>query len=110
MARRPFVDTLRDVRAGEVLDEMSAKLQELVHAVQSTNAAGRITLSLDVKPMKGSTEAVVITDEIKLKKPEIKSKGTVMFPTPEGNLTRSHPRQDDLPGITLASDRTSAAS
>jgi len=109
MARRPFFDTLRDVRAGEVLDELAAKLQELVHAVQSTNGSGRLTLHLDVKPMKGSSEAVVITDEIKLKKPEIKSKGTVMFPTPEGNLTRQHPRQDDLPGITLASSAPAPA-
>jgi hypothetical protein len=97
--RRPFFDTLRDVRGGEVIDDLSARLQELVHAVQSTNATGSLTLTLEVKPMKGSTEAVVITDAIKLKAPQLKSKGTVMFPTPEGNLSRQHPNQAELPGL-----------
>lgn len=103
--RRPIADTLRDIRGGEALEDLSAKLQELVQAVQSTNASGTLVLKISVKPMKGSTEAVVVTDDIVLKKPEVKSSGTVMFPTVEGNLQRHHPKQDDLPGITLAADR-----
>lgn len=103
--RRPIADTLRDIRGGEALEDLSAKLQELVQAVQSTNAGGTLVLKISVKPMKGSTEAVVVTDDIVLKKPAVKSSGTVMFPTVEGNLQRHHPKQDDLPGITLAADR-----
>ena len=109
MARRPFFDTLREVRSGEVIDDLAEKLQELVQAVQRTGAGGSLSFKLDVKPMKGSTEAGVNTDDIKLKKPELRSTGTVMFPSVEGNLTRSHPRQDDLPGITLAADNPTAA-
>jgi len=100
--RRSFTDTLRDVRGGEVLTDLDAKLQELVQAVQSTGASGELVLKISVKPMKGSTEAVVVTDDIKCKTPVIRSAGTVMFPTPEGNLQRNHPKQEDLPGITLA--------
>lgn len=100
--RRPFFETLRDVRGGAVLDDLAEKMQELVHAVQVCNAAGSLTLTLEVKPMKGSTEAVVVTDGIKAKVPQIKSSGTVMFPTPEGNLSRQHPKQPDLPGLSLA--------
>lgn len=103
MSRRSFVDTMREVRAGQVLDDLDAKLQELVQAVQSTGGAGELTLKISVKPMKGSTEACVVADDIKLKTPQIKSAGTVMFPTPEGNLSRKHPRQEEIPGITLAS-------
>ena len=106
MSRRSFVDTLRDVRGGEVLDDLSERLQELVQAVQSCGAGGQLSITLTVKPMKGSREAVVVEDVIKLKKPEIKSSGTVMFPSVEGNLSRHHPKQDDLPGITLASTRS----
>jgi hypothetical protein len=106
MARRSFVDTLRDVRGGQVLEDMDAKLQELVRAVQETGAAGELVLKVSVAPMKGSNEAVVVKDDIKQKLPVIKSAGTVLFPTPEGNLQRSHYRQDDLPGITLAAQRT----
>lgn len=102
MPRRSMFDTLRELRGGLVIDDLDAKLQELVQAVQSTNAAGSLTLTINVAPMKGSTEAVVVKDDVKLKKPEIKSSGTVMFPSVEGNLSRQHPKQDDLPGITLA--------
>lgn len=104
--RRSFVDTLRDLRSGEVLDQLDDQLQELVRAVQTTQAGGQITLTVVVAPMKGSTEAVVVKDLIKLKKPEIKSSGTLMFPTAEGNLQRNNPNQRELPGITLASDRS----
>lgn len=103
--RRSFVDTLRDVRGGGVIEDLDGKLQELVRAVQETGGSGQITLVVAVKPMRGSTEAVVVTDDIKSKLPVIKSAGTVMFPTPEGNLSRSHPKQEDLPGITLAASR-----
>lgn len=106
--QRPFFDTLRDMRGGEVIAELAAKLQELVHAVQSTNATGSLTLTLEVKPMKGSTEAVVVTDTIKAKVPQLKSAGTVMFPTPDGNLTRQHPKQPELP-FTLVNDPAPAA-
>lgn len=106
MNQRPFFDTLRDIRAGAVLDELAAQMQTLVHAVQVCNAGGTLTLTLEVKPMKGSTEAVVVADSIKVKAPHIKSSGTVMFPTPEGNLSRQHPRQTELPGLSLATSAT----
>ncbi|MGB3068471.1 MAG: hypothetical protein WBC18_07985 [Ottowia sp.] len=107
--RRSFVDTLRDLRSGEVLDQLDEHMQELVRAVQTTQAGGQITLTIIVAPTKGSSEAVVVKDAIKLKKPEIKSAGTLMFPTVEGNLQRSNPNQRDLPGITLASDNDTPA-
>lgn len=110
MSRRSFVDTLRDLRGGEVLEQLDDQLQELVRAVQTTQAGGQITLTVVVAPMKGSTEAVVVKDAIKLKKPEVKSTGTLMFPTVEGNLQRNNPNQRELPGITLASDRAAPTS
>jgi hypothetical protein len=102
--KRPFFDTLRDVRGGEVIDQLTEQMQDLVRAVQTTGASGALTLTLEVSPMKGSTEAVIVKDTIKLKKPEVKSKGTLMFPTVEGNLQRQNPNQRDLPGITLAAN------
>lgn len=100
--RRPLFDTLRDLRGGEVIDGFAEQLQQLVQAVQTTGKAGSVSLKLDVKPMEGSAEAFVVADTITAKLPRVKSAGTVMFPTPEGNLTRQSQRQDDLPGISLA--------
>jgi len=108
MPRRPFFDTLRDIRGGEVIDALDAALQELTRAVMTTGGAGALTLTLKIAPAKGSTEIVTVADEVKLKKPELKSRGTIMFPTVEGNLQRNNPAQRDLPGITLAADRPAA--
>jgi hypothetical protein len=104
--RRPFFDTLRDVRGGEVIDDLAAKMQELVQAVQTTGAGGTLTLTLNVGPAKSSSEIVIVRDTIKLKKPEIKNSGTIMFPTVEGNLQRNNPNQRELPGVTLAAERS----
>lgn len=101
--RRPFFDTLRDIRGGQVIDDLAEQMQELVRAVESTGKAGTLTLTLEVKPFKSAESAVVVKDEIKLKKPKHESQGTVLFATVDGNLQRNHPAQDELPGITLAS-------
>lgn len=101
--RRSFVDTLREVRAGMAIDELDANLQQLVQDVQRTGKGGSLKLCVEIKPMKGSTEAVVVKATVTVKAPTFTDNGTVLFPTPEGNLTRNHHKQPELPGITLAS-------
>ena len=105
--RRSFVDTLREVRAGLAIEELDASLQQLVQDVQRTNKGGSLKLMAEIKPMKGSTEAVVVKATVTSKAPQFTDGGTVLFPTPEGNLTRSHHKQPELPGITLASAASS---
>lgn len=107
--RRPFPDTLRELRGGIVLDELAEQLQALVNAVTNTDKSGSLTLTLEVKPFKSADGAMVITDHIKVNLPKIESKGTIMFATPEGNLQRKNPAQEELPGITLASKKQEAA-
>jgi hypothetical protein len=101
MARRPFADTLRDLRGGAVLDELAEQMQHVVDAVSTTQAAGKLTLTITVKPQPG-TDAFLVADEIKATLPRQKSKGSLLFPTPEGNLQRLNPNQRELPGMTLA--------
>lgn len=107
--RRSFVDTMRDVRAGLALEELDASLQQLVQDVQRTSKGGSLKLTVEIKPMKGSTEAVVVKACVTVKAPVFTDNGTVLFPTPDGNLTRSHHKQPELPGITLAGSSAAAA-
>lgn len=101
MARRPFADTLRDLRGGAVLDELAEEMQRVVDAVTTTGLAGTLTLTVTVKPQPG-TDAFLVSDDIKTKLPRVKSKGSLLFPTPEGNLQRNNPNQRELPGLTIA--------
>lgn len=109
MATRPITDTLRDLRNGLLLDEMSEQMKELVNAVESTGKAGAMTLKIEIKPMKDMDGAIVIKDTVTMRMPKIESSGTVLFVTPEGNTSRRNQRQDELPGITLASDNGQTA-
>lgn len=62
MAIRPFIDTLTALRYGELHDELSEKLNELVAACADTGKAGTLTLTLKLKPSKGA--ALEISDEL----------------------------------------------
>jgi hypothetical protein len=108
VAVRPFVDTLRTLRSGLCEDELATALQSVVQAVSETGKAGSLTLTIDVKPM-NAAGALVITDTIKTKLPVEKSAGTVLWATPEGNLQLNHPKQNDLPGLSLAGQSSEKA-
>lgn len=98
---RPFTDTLRDLRAGKTLDELAERLQEIVQAVQRCGKQGTLTLKLTIKPAsRGDLETILIHDAIKAIVPEGERAATLFFGTPEGNLTRTNPRQiDGLRGV-----------
>src|SRR5262252_4072062 len=92
-----FDKTLREVRGGLVMTELSQKMTELVAAVRATGKGGKLTLELKIKPAsKGETVCVMVEDDItvKLPKPE---KATSVFYATEGNLLqRSDPRQKEF--------------
>lgn len=95
MPVRPFIDTLREVEFGHLLDELSDAQKEVVDAVSSTNKAGTITITLSYKP-EGSGQLTIKAD-IKKKVPTLARGTSLFFMTPEGNLQREDPRQQKLP-------------
>jgi hypothetical protein len=99
--RRPFFDTMRDINNGTIVDKLDAGLNELVQAVQRTNKGGKITLTVEIAPMKDSTEAVQVKAAVSSKEPMFEDAGSIMFPTPEGNLQRNYYKQPELPGVSL---------
>lgn len=97
MARRPFTDTIAALNYGAVNDELSAEMQKLVDACDKTGKSGSLTLTLKVKP--GKAGQMEIVDEFKLKLPTFNRPSTLMYSTPEGNLTRNDPRQMSIEGL-----------
>jgi len=93
---RPITDTLRALRGGQMLDEASEKLAELVQAVERTGKAGTLTLTLAIKPAGRAAGTLVISDKIKLTPPKEESAETLLWATPEGNLLTEDPRQQKL--------------
>lgn len=94
---RTFVQTIEALRFGTLGDELTDKQRELVAACASTGRSGSLTLTLQLKPGKGGQ--IEVFDEIKLKLPKEEKGSSLMFATPENNLTREDPRQMTLTGL-----------
>lgn len=97
MGIRPFTDTLNTLRFGTLNDDLSDALHELIEKCANTGKAGTLTLQLTLKPGKGGQIEVI--DDLKVKLPKEEKGTTLMFATPEGNLTREDPRQLKLEGL-----------
>lgn len=96
---RSFVDTLKDIREGNLLAELPQYMQDLVAAVRATGKGGRLTLVLNVKPLEKGSNALLVSDDIKVSIPEQPRESTVLFATESNDLSRRDPRQPDLPGV-----------
>lgn len=98
MAQRPFPQVLNELRYGEVVQELTDKLNELVKAVENTRKGGEIVLKLKLVPTK-SNGAIDIIDTIKASIPELPKGSSLFFATVEGNLVRNNPNQPELTGL-----------
>lgn len=95
MTSRPFMDLLREQRSGLAHEELTEGLQELVEAVVSERKAGKLVLTMTVKPNGDGT--VMVTDDVKVTAPKPTRGSSLFFVTPENNLQRQDPKQQSLP-------------
>jgi len=97
---KQFTDTLRDIRGGDVIEELTAQLREVVARVRDTGRPGALSLTLKVKrASKGAGNTLVIEDDIKVKLPVAEKGETILFATDDGDLQRNDPRQPKLTGL-----------
>lgn len=91
---RPFIDTLRDLEAGALLDELTEAQHKLVDAIRLAGKGGELVIKLGYKP--DGRGQMNIKSEIRVNEPKLSRGTSLFFLTPEGNLTRRDPRQQDL--------------
>ena len=106
---KPLNDNLKAVRVetedGDLLpimDVAGAKFSELIQAVTSHNKAGKLRLTIDIKPSTAGTLAVKA--ECSITKPKGLPAESLLWPTPEGNLLAEDPRQTKLYLRTVAAE------
>lgn len=90
---RPFADWLREQSRGASHDELSIALCDLTNRVRETGKKGSLQFTVSVAPLKGEVDALVVTDEIKLRLPEHDRKASLFYPDEFGNLQRTDPNQ-----------------
>lgn len=100
--RKPFAQLLEQVEFGNLSQEATDAMNDLVHACTETGKAGSITLTIKLKPI-GNTGQMEIDANVKAKQPEPTRGKTFMFCTPDNNLQREDPRQKTLDGLKTAS-------
>ena len=93
---RPFSLFLTEQNRGKTHAELSDGLRDLVARVQDTGKKGTLTLVVTVEPMKGDAEALIVSDEIKLKLPEHDRGSSIFFRGRDGNLQRDDPNQTSI--------------
>lgn len=103
LAPKTFAQVLDTLRFGTLGDELTKELRKLTESCADTGRAGELTIKIKLKPGKGGQLEVIDDYSVKLPKPERGT--TLMFATPDGNLTRNDPRQLELTGLrTIDSD------
>lgn len=90
---RPFATWLIEQSGGKTHEELSEALYDLVARVRDTGKKGSVSLTVNVAPLKGDIDVLVVADEIKLRLPEHDRKASLFYPDKDGNLTRRDPNQ-----------------
>ena len=103
-APRPFFDTMRDIRRGQLLEEAADGLQKVIAAVEETGKAGKLVIEIAVAPASKGQGAVKVADKITAKLPALPAGETIMFVTTDNNLVVNDPRQRtlELKGVDAA--------
>ncbi len=107
---RPATDTLRDIAGGELVEDFGEALRELNNAISLVDSkkGGSVTLKVTVKPAGRQSGALNVGYDIKLSKPALPRRESIMFGTPEGDLLATDPsqRQLDLRDINATAPTT----
>lgn len=90
---KPFAQLLQEQRNGALHAELSEQLAAVVAACQQHGKAGAVTLTISVKPNKDAAGTLMVTDVVKVKKPEGERPAALFFADSDGNLSRQDPRQ-----------------
>ncbi|MEV7011575.1 hypothetical protein [Streptosporangium sp. NPDC051022] len=96
---RPLADVLRDLKQGQVVDEAAVQLQDLVRAVREHGKKGTFALKVEIAPMKGDSNALVVSAQATITPPKGEPISSVFFADSDNNLVRDDPRQIALPGL-----------
>lgn len=87
---------ITELNRGAVCNELTAALNEVVRAVESTGRMGKITLSLKVYRPKNNEQVIQIADDVKVTVPAFDRKESFWFTDGNGGLTRDDPNQTAL--------------
>lgn len=95
------VAVLVELNRGFGLQEISAELESVIDAVRVAGGTGEVTIKLKVEgvawdPDTNRLTEIGVTHMVSTKLPKRRVRATAFFVSDEGNLSRNHPRQEEL--------------
>lgn len=90
---RPFADILREMRYGTLHDELGEQLADIVDAVVATGKAGKLVVTITVKPGPARGTVLLIDDEKTTIPRDVEAS---IFFARGGRLSRRDPDQPEL--------------
>ncbi len=97
-----FEKTLREMRNGRSLAELSEELAKLVEAVRATGKAGSIIYKLKVSPAsEGDAVTLQLEDDLTVKQPKLARGASIFFANDQNALQRTDPRQGEFQITTV---------
>lgn len=100
----PFAQTLQEIDKGRLHAELTDALIEVVSQVMQAGKAGKLTLTLSIKPAHKRANMVVIEPSVGKKLPEPDRTPSLFYATDDGGLSRRDPNQPELPGVLRSLD------
>jgi len=91
-----FYEQIKSLNKSQTPHQLSCALAKLVAKVRETGKKGTLTYELVVEPFKNHDSAVIITDDIKVKLPELPRRFVTAYLTPDGLVSKRDPDQREL--------------
>ena len=90
-----FIKFLQEHRGGATHEEISDHIRDLVAAVTDERKGGKITITVEIKPI-GKGDGLEVGVDVKATLPKVKPGVSIFFATHDNNLQRQDPRQSNL--------------
>ncbi|QPB42184.1 hypothetical protein [Rodentibacter haemolyticus] len=94
MSNTKFSQTLSQLNRGELDDELTEAVSNVIKAVRETRKQGSVTLSLKIGMLNTRTEnQIKITPQVTCKVPELDREESIVFSTADGDVLFDDPNQ-----------------
>lgn len=98
---RPFAELLTMLDRGTAHAEASRGLADLIASVRDTGKKGSLSIAVDIAPLKGAHNQVVVQAQVTVKLPKSEPGSAVFWIDDGGNLSRTDPRQLEFEGMRV---------
>jgi hypothetical protein len=105
-AIRPFDEILRTINNGQLVDDLTDEMTEVISAIRSTGKAGKISVTLNLFPRGSDNTQMEVRPSIKGTAPEMERRISLFYVNADDGLQRDDPLQNQLPGIQTVVDAT----